>query len=100
MVAAVGSALKLSRPLSPNGCAQLAGAQDAHLCAFRSGDGCGYNVAAGKNWRFAQLGLPLLLAPRCLAYGPFLARLGLYGRGRELSHLAVACHAADSAGAA
>src|SRR6478609_8008153 len=100
MVAAMGWAVELSRALSQNGCAQRACAEAAYLLAFRGGGRGRHHVIAGANWRFAQLGLSLLLAAGCLSYRAHHARIGLHGRSRELPDVAAACHAADPAGGA
>src|SRR5437763_17004096 len=100
MVAAVGGAFKLSGTISRDGYTQCSGAKAACLCAFRGHcGGCDY-VAAGKNRRFTQLGLSLLLVARCLTDYPRAGGIGLHGGSGELPDMALARHAADPAGAA
>jgi len=48
------------------------------------------NVAAGAHRRAAQLGLSLLLAPRCDVDAARDAARGLHGRGPPVAHLAAA----------
>src|SRR5205823_6616045 len=66
LVAEVVVALRISRPISGRCNTQRPGPQTAELLAlwsYRSGSN---HVLAGAYWRRPQLGLPLLLAARCL----------------------------------
>src|SRR5882724_5868314 len=93
LVGDLGRPLPLRRPLPRGGPAQHPPAEALDLRSLGRGDRRPHHLAPRGDRRPAQLGLPLLLAARCLLDPDRVLRPGLPGGGEGLPLLAPLCHA-------
>ena len=100
LVAGLGGSLHLPRTVPRRRRSERAGAEADGLCAVGRGRRGAHDLAAGADRRRPQLGLPLLLAARCVVHAARPVRPGLRRGGDGLSGLDAARHAADLARAA
>ena len=90
LLAGLGRALRIRRAVPGGSAPKRARPQGPDELADRSDRGGGDHVAPGGDRRRAQLGLPLLLAPRLSAHGQCAVHARLHGGGARLRDVAQA----------